>query len=157
QLDEIDYTRKNFVHADLDVETFFQMQEDRGESIFGLMLQQMIHEMVRQSPDRPQVGLADILLALQKPDQARQLKLLLAHQFNQIDEMMAGFGGPDGTVLLTERNKAALKVLRQRLAAGDKKIGIFYGAAHLQEMDKTLTQEMGFKQIGEPKWRTAWD
>jgi hypothetical protein len=157
QLDEIDYTKPNFVHADLDVETFLQMQTDRGETIFGLMLQQMLHEMMQPQADQPQLDLGDILLALGQPDQARQLKLLLAKQFDHIDEMIAGLGGPDGSVILTERNKAALKVLRERIALGDKKIGIFFGAAHLRGMEETMTHDMGFKQVGEPKWRTAWD
>lgn len=158
QLEEIDYSRKNFVHADLDVDTFFQMQEDRGESMFTLMIQQMLHELARQDAgEAPEVGVADLLMALQKPDRNRQLKLVLAKQFNQIDELSAGIEGPNGSVLVTERNKAALKVLKQRLEAGDKKIGIFYGAAHLKGMEKILTDEMGFKQVGEPKWNVAWN
>ena len=157
QLDEINYARPNFVHADLDIETFLQLQEDRGESIFGLMLQQMIHDMMTESANQPDIGVFDILVALQQPDRARQFKLLLAKQFNHIDDAMAGMGGPNGTVLVTERNKAAMKVLRERLAAGDKKIGIFFGAAHLRGMEKIMTEEMGFKQVGEPQWRTAWD
>ena len=38
QLDDVDYQKKNFVHADLDAETFAKMQEEKGESIVGLML-----------------------------------------------------------------------------------------------------------------------
>src|SRR5690349_17258663 len=32
QLDDIDYTRPNFVHADMDAETFERLQDERGES-----------------------------------------------------------------------------------------------------------------------------
>jgi hypothetical protein len=161
QLEEIDYTRKNFVHADLDVDTFLQMQEERGESMLTLMLQQMLQELTRQeakaAAGEVQPGLGDLILALQSPDRARQLKLILAKQFDQIDEMTSGFDGPNGTVLVTERNKAAIKVLQQRLAAGEKKLGVFYGAAHLKGMERILTGQMGFKQVGEPKWLIAWD
>ena len=127
QLEEIDYSRKNFVHADLDVDTFVQMQEDRGESFLTLMIQQMLRELGRQDAGgaaAPQPGLGDILLALQSPDRTRQLKLILAKQFNEIDELSAGLDGPDGTVIVGERNKAAMKVLQQRLNAGDKKLGV---------------------------------
>ena len=34
QLDDIDYSKPNFVHADMDAETFTKMQEDRGEMLF---------------------------------------------------------------------------------------------------------------------------
>jgi hypothetical protein len=159
QLDEINYAAPNFVHADLDVDTFFEMQEDRGESMLSLMIQSMLNEMARQNEGMAaaQPGVMDLIAALQSPDRARQLKLILAKQFNQMDEMMSGMEGPNGSVIITERNKAALKVLKDRLAKGDKKIGIFYGAGHLTSMEKTLTNEMGFRQVGEPKWLTAWN
>lgn len=158
QLEEVDYTKKNFVHADLDVETFFQKQDERGESMLTLMLQQMLREMSREDGGAaPVIGPMDLITALQSPDRTRSLKLVLGRQFGQIDELAAGFEGPNGSVIVTERNKAALKVLSQRLAAGEKKLGIFYGAAHLNGMEKILTQEMGFKQVGEPQWITAWD
>ena len=157
QLDEIDYSRKNFVHADLSLEQFQQMQQARGESMMTIMLQQMIREMSQENPNTPQPDLSALLLALQSPDRPRQLKLLLAREFEQIDEMTAGMDGPNGSVIIGERNKAAIGVLKKRIAAGDHKIGIFYGAAHLKGMEKILTEQMGFHPIGEPKWRTAWN
>ena len=158
QLDEIDYTRPNFVHADLSLEKFQQMQQARGESMLTLMFQEMIRQMSQDDSNADdQPGLGDLLVAMQSPDRPRQLKLLLAKQFAQIDELSAGLEGPNGSVILTERNKAAIAVLKQRLAAGDHKIGIFYGAAHLKGMEKILTEQMGFHQVGEPQWRTAWD
>lgn len=159
QLEEINYDRKNFVHADLDAETFFQMQDDRGESVMSLMLEQMLREMGKDRQPMA-MDLGGLLSALQNADRtesARQLKLVLARQFMQMDQMLEGLDGPNGSVLVTERNKAALKVLQQELAAGKKKIGIFYGAAHLKGMEKILTAEMGFTQAGPPQWRVAWD
>jgi hypothetical protein len=159
QLDEINYGAPNFVHADLDVDTFFDMQEDRGESMMSLMIQSMMNEMSRQNQGMGTAapGVMDLITALQSPDRSRQLKLVLAKQFNQMDEMMSGLEGPNGSVIITERNKAALKVLRERIAKGDRKLGIFYGAGHLTSMEKTLIGQMGFKQVGEPVWITAWN
>jgi hypothetical protein len=158
QLDEIDYTKPNFVHADLSLEKFQQMQQARGESMLTLMFQEMIRQMSQPDANADNdPGIGDFLAAMQSPDRPRQLKLLLAKQFAQIDELSAGLEGPGGSVILTERNKAAIAVLKQRLAAGDHKIGIFYGAAHLKGMEKILTEQMGFHQVGQPRWRTAWN
>jgi hypothetical protein len=158
QLDEIDYTKPNFVHADLSLEKFQQMQQARGESMLTLMFQEMIRQMSQPDANADNdPGIGDFLAAMQSPDRPRQLKLLLAKQFAQIDELSAGLEGPGGSVILTERNKAAIAVLKQRLAAGDRRIGIFYGAAHLKGMEKILTEQMGFHQVGEPQWHTAWD
>jgi hypothetical protein len=157
QLDGIDYTKKNFVHADLTAEEFNRMQDERGESIFGLMLQQMIKEMMKGDAA---AGAQDIdpmqhLAALSSEDGARQLKLILAKQFQHMDEMVAGLDGPNGSVLVTERNKKALSVLKDTIAAGKKDIGIFYGAAHMKDMEKRL-EGMGFKRTG-VEYRVAWD
>jgi hypothetical protein len=157
QLEAINYDAPNFVHADLDAETFYQMEDQRGESITGLMIQSMLQEMMDPANDDPTGGMGPLLLALSNPDKARGLKMMLGKQFGRMDDMLAGMEGPNGSVLLTERNKACMKVLADRLAHGDKKIGIFYGAGHLRGMEKILTGQMGFKQVGDPQWRIAWD
>jgi len=160
QLEAIDYKRPNFIHADLDAETFQKMQSDRGESILSLMLESMFREMSRGPGGGGAAGpsLPELMMAMKSPDKARQLKLLLGRQFGRIDEQLAGMEGDKGSVLLTERNKAAMRVLKETLAKGDKRnIAIFYGAGHLKGMDKILTEEMGFHQVGPPFWRVAWD
>jgi len=134
------------------------MENQRGESITGLMIKSMLQEMMDPAnDDDPTGGFGPLLLALSNPDKARGLKMMLGEQFGRMDDMLAGMEGPDGSVLLTERNKACMKVLSDCLAKGDRKIGIFYGAGHLRGMEKIMTSQMGFEQVGEPKWRIAWD
>jgi hypothetical protein len=61
----------------------------------------------------------------------------------------------DGTVLLTERNKAAFAALKRAVSGGKKDIAVFYGAAHMPDLAKRLG-EIGFKPIA-TEWRLAWD
>jgi hypothetical protein len=49
-----------------------------------------------------------------------------------------------------------LEVLQQQLAKGNKKVGIFYGAGHLNDMDKRLRKDFGL-QPKSISWLTAWD
>lgn len=158
QLDAIDYTAENFVHADLDAETFFKMQEERGESMFTLMLRSMLHEMGRQSrgDGAPPITVFDLLAAMTSPDSARQYKLLLAKQLQNVEAQLAGIEGLNGSVIISERNKAALKVLEETIEKGETNIGIFYGAGHMSGIEKVLVGEMGFKPVG-VEWRLAWD
>ena len=158
QLDAIDYSAPNFVHADLDAETFLALQEKRGESLVSLMLRSMITEMQRQQQGggAPPVSVFELLAAMNSPDSARQYKLLLARQFNGVEAQIAGLEGGEGTVILTERNKAALRVLKQTLAEGKKNVGVFYGAGHMQGIEAGLVDEMGFRKVG-TEWRVAWD
>jgi hypothetical protein len=157
QLDGIDYSRKNFVHADLTAEEFERLQDERGESIFGMMLQQMLREMMKGDASKAaQMDPMELLSALGSPDGARQLKLLLAKQFQNMDEMVEQMEGPNGSVLVTERNKAAIKALKEQLAAGKKNLGIFYGAAHMKDLESRLVNDLGFKRTG-VEYRIAWD
>jgi len=159
QLDDVDYTAANFVHADLDWETFTALQSQRGESMLTIMLQSMLHSMAQQSANENKgkdFGLIDLVIMLQAPDRARQMKLMIAQQFGDIEDQMSGLTGPNGSVIITERNKKALEVLQDTIDLGKKNIGIFYGAAHLADMSQRL-EAMGFKPTGKTTWRVAWD
>ncbi len=157
QLQAIDYKRKNFVHADMDLDTFTKMQADRGEGFLEMLLQSMLTQMNQpESENAP--TMVDLVDALNSPDPQRAFKLILAKQFQDVDKIMAAMEGPNGSVILTERNKVALGVLKDELKDPTKrKIGIFFGAAHLKGMEKILTTEMGFHPIGQPDWLVAWD
>jgi hypothetical protein len=159
QLDGIDYSKKNFVHADLDAETFEKLQAERGESIIGLMFQQMLKDFAKQMEGKggndnakPQAGLLDILAALDSPDRAKTLKMLLGRSFGDMEAQASAF---QGTVLVTERNKKAIEVLRTTIRDGKKNVGVFYGAAHMPDLEARLAL-MGFKRTAF-EYKTAWD
>ena len=154
QLDAVDYQAKNFVHADLDAETFTRLQSERGENLFTLMLRTMLDELSRPT-QAPEVTLTELIVAFTSPDRARHLKMMLGRQFEDIEKKVAGFEGPGGSVILGERNRKAVAVIKERVAKGEKKIGLFYGAAHMAGIEKDL-KEMGFKRTG-TEWVTAWD
>ena len=46
-------------------------------------------------------------------------------------------------------------MLDKQLAAGKKKIGVFYGAGHLPDMEKRLLADFGLKRDSE-SWLVAW-
>jgi hypothetical protein len=89
-------------------------------------------------------------------DRARSLKLLLGRQFKDIENKLSGLEGDQGTVILSERNKVVIDVLKRNLADGKKDIGIFYGGGHMPFLEKMLTEDLGFKRK-ERKWLVAWD
>ena len=154
QLDDIDYTRPNFIHADLDVETFERLMDQRGESLTTLLLRAMLRDMTApEDPNNPPPTIFDLFKALSAPDRPRQLKLLLARQFNDVEEKLAALSG---SVLLTERNNKALATLRDAISHGHKNIAIFYGAGHMDELESRLTRDLGFRPAS-VVWLTAWD
>jgi hypothetical protein len=161
QLDDVDYSKPNFVHADMDAETFAKMQEERGETFQELILKQIMHaithpEEANQGADIQPDKLVDSFVELlTRPDAERQLKLAVARQLDKIESGAMGLDNPMGTVIVTERNKVALNVLKDTLAAGKRHVSIFYGAAHMPDMAKRL-HEMGFTPVS-TEWNSAWD
>jgi len=156
QLDVIDYKAKNFVHADLDADTFQRLQKERKESMFGLALRSTIRQMKQQAAtgEGDLTGFA-MMHALMSPDRALEMKYVLGTQFDKMEDEFAGLDSAAGTVIVTERNKKALAVLADTLAAGKKNVGVFYGAAHMRDMEERLAA-MGFKRTG-VEWRVAWE
>ena len=164
QLDVIDYRKPNFVHADLDKETFERMEADRGESIWTILIAQMANQWSNPPPDAgkadgpPETSdqeAQDMIKFLCRPDGDRRLKMLIARQMDQVEAMTAGLDGPGGSVILTERDKAAMQALEQVMEDGKKKIAIFYGAAHMPDLAARLKTK-GFHPVA-TQWRKAWD
>ena len=65
------------------------------------------------------------------------------------------FDGPEGSTIITERNKKAFEVLSREIAKGRKKMAVFYGAGHLPDMQRRLEQDFGMQRKG-TEWISAW-
>jgi hypothetical protein len=169
QTERIDYTKKHFVHADLSPDQMLEKMRERGDDPITVALSAMA-DMLRQqnlqqnkqvptkagkaAPGKPMPDL-DLVTLLFDPDGQGKLKKLLAENLGD-PAALAGFGQTLNTLLITDRNQAALKVLQKEIAAGKKRIAIFYGAAHMPDFEKRLQEDFGLKRQSE-KWLTAWD
>ncbi len=146
QKTEIDYTAENFVHADLTMEEYQTLQEERGESLLGFAM-----EAAKNTDMKTQPSTMALMQAVMVGD-SKKAKLLLVDALAGGDEAMGGLVAP--TVVISDRNEKALKVLDAQIAKGDKNLGIFYGAAHFPAMEKTLL-EKGYRKTKQ-EWLTAW-
>jgi hypothetical protein len=169
QVQQIDYTKKNFVHADLSPEKMAEAMKERGEDGVTLALsvaadffrKQNLEEMkkgkepAKGKKDEDEEDELDPLALLLDPQAAVKLKRTMAEQFEAAGDD-AGLGPTIGNILVGDRNKAALKVLQKEIAKGKKKIGIFYGAAHMPDFEKRLREEFDLKRDKE-EWVTAWN
>jgi hypothetical protein len=79
----------------------------------------------------------------------------MARMLAKVETIGAELGfGPD-SVIVGERNRVALEIFDREVKAGRNNLGIFYGAAHLPDMEARL-EKRGFHRAGE-RWITAWD
>lgn len=156
QLDKIDYTRKNMIHADMSPEQFAKSMRQRGESVFTMFLRMFGYALARQSQGSGTSTDAQLLMALFDKNRALALKRLMAEQFEDMEGTLVALDGPDGSTIISERNKVALEVLRKQLAAGKKNIAIFYGAGHMSDLQKRLRDDFGLTPV-RTRWVVAWN
>ena len=147
QKKDIDYSAKNFVHADLTLKEFEKLQEERGESLLSFAM-----KAAEGAEEQPQLSPERLLQALISGN-SNGVKLEIVHALGKGDEQMGGIIGQ--SVIITDRNKKCFEVLDRELQKGSKNLGIFYGAAHFPDMEKTLLSR-GFKKQSH-QWLTAWD
>jgi hypothetical protein len=148
QLQSIDYTAPKLVHADLTLEEFSNMQEERGESLLGFAL-----KAGKQAPEKTNQPDPAKLLAAMLSGKSDLVKLEIIHTLGQGDDQIAAFAGE--SVIISDRNRRCIEVLQRELGAGKRKLAVFYGAAHFPDMEKRLLK-MGFKRVAQD-WLTAWD
>jgi hypothetical protein len=155
QLACVDYTKPNFVHADMSPEEFSKTMEERGESFFQMFLRLMGTGIAQNAAGGSELNDAALLMALFSKDRALKLKTIMAQQFESLDGQLSALDGPGGSTIITERNKRCFAVLKTQLAAGQKRIAVFYGAGHLPDMERRLAADFGFQRSGE-SWIAAW-
>jgi hypothetical protein len=166
QLDEIDYQAPNFVHADLTPGGLKAAMQARGETMLQLLFRLVklsfdpkLQESLRKAglDDRALDGINPVMIALRGPTEGdrHKFKRFLAQGLAASDRVMEAFMGETGTVIIADRNSAALAVLQQQLDAGKKRVAIFYGAAHLPDMDMRLVRDFSLVRTN-VEWLPAW-
>ena len=142
QLSHLDYRCDHFVHADMTA----------GELFRELEVSRSLHGP--GEPDREagaRIRRFDHVAAFRSGRGAHEIRVFGARLI----------ASPDGqanepAVIIEGRNERCLAVLERQLAAGKKKIGIYYGAGHMEHMERRLVRDLGWKLVGE-EWLVAWD
>ncbi|MEM7477264.1 MAG: hypothetical protein AAF483_19950 [Planctomycetota bacterium] len=164
QLEKIDYTKKHFVRADMTPSQMADKMKERGDTAFTIALDTFSDMMRQQNKlmknpeaakevlgfDPEEVSLSDML------GNPLKMKRILANQFAQSGSLDQAMGKSLNQLLIVDRNEAALIELQKQIAAGRKKIGIFYGAAHLPDFEEHLVADFGFAKKRQ-RWVEAWD
>lgn len=157
QLECVDYTKENLVHADLSPEEFTKSMNEKGESFAKMYFRMVGHGMAQQA--KGQTSELDMIFALftsNKEQRMYNLRRSMAGQFEDVESSMAAIEGEEGSTIIRARNEAALKVMKQQIKKGNKKIAIFYGAGHLPHMHDVLTDKFKMKVVAN-RWLASWN
>ncbi len=154
QKDGIDYTRANLVHADMNMD---ELKERMGGGTINPMGQFMDEkQMASMAPMMKMIAGVGKMLMQANPRMRDQLKRQMAGQLANADMgALGGMGEKMHQVILLDRNAVCMKVLEQQLETQqDGSIAIFYGAAHMPDLEQRLAA-LGFTQA-EKRWMSAW-
>jgi hypothetical protein len=158
QLEMIDYDRPHFIHADMSAEQF--NAEMRGPE------PEPGEEPVKPEPTQLETVLKQFEAMLPMMDQMfatpgpmrDNVKKMMARMLGGANaEKMLGAMMPDlSELILEKRNKVVVEILKEHLEETEGPIAIFYGAAHMRDLEKRITEELGYRRAG-ARWLRAWD
>jgi len=155
QLDEVSYDQANFVHADLSPSELRQSMDDRGESLYVYFWRIFFASLDEYAKDP--LGLKDwaLLSAMLASDQGDSLKTMIAYEMTNLDQVQDILGEDSGSAIIGARNERAVEVLQREAESGAQHIGIFYGVAHMPDLEARLVNQLGFV-YDKTVWVDAW-
>ncbi|MDJ0698787.1 MAG: hypothetical protein QNJ07_02925 [Woeseiaceae bacterium] len=153
QLDHIDYDRPNFVHADFSPDELSGDMQARGESLYDYFWR-IFFTAVAESANDP-LGIKAMLRMSRSLESEDSLKVFLAYDLARQADLGEVLSGPDGSAIIEGRNERALEVMQAQIESGARRIGIFYGAGHMQDLESRLRTELQFVKQ-EELWIDAW-
>ncbi|MFQ5654612.1 MAG: hypothetical protein ACE5GW_07765 [Planctomycetota bacterium] len=153
QLDNIDYQRPNFRHADLSQRSFQRELRARGSSLIPFeALMRLAAPLLKAS-----LALTSSLRSID-PQLTNRLRWQSAKMMADTERLLNRLGirdqeNPDD-LIIGVRNTHAWKILQRSLPEGFRRTAIFYGAAHMPDFQRRL-RETGWI-LEERSWYPAW-
>lgn len=162
QTEQIDYTQKHFVHADLSPEEIAKKMKERGQTglslffdVYSEMMSMQRSRLKKAQETGEKIPQPDLLALLFDPKGELKFRRYMAEEMLHSQDGDS-LGETLGTMLIADRNEAALLVLQDQLDDGKKRIAIFYGAAHMPDMHERLVDQFGLK-LQATEWVSAWN
>ncbi len=154
QLDEVDYTPANFVHADLSQEELSASMAERNESLYTYFWR-IVFATIREYARDP-LGLRDwqAVVSMVGSDGDVSFKTLLAYEIANARSIEEVFGEDADSAIIGARNARAIEVLADTLENGAGNVAIFYGVGHMPDLEERLLA-MGLERVG-TTWIDAW-
>ena len=155
QLEEIDYGMPNLVHADLSPDELRQSMAERNESLYTYFWRLFFASVNEYTRDP--LGLRDwqLLSAMVRGGEDPSFKILMAYEMTNMDTVRDLLGEDSDSAIIGARNERAIQVLHRELDAGSRRVGIFYGVAHMPDLEERLVGA-GFELAG-TDWVDAWN
>jgi hypothetical protein len=155
QLDEVDYTANNFVHADLSPTELSDSMDERGESLYVYFWRLFYASFDQYAKDPLGLQNMSMFSAMLSAGSDNTFKTMLAYEMTDLDKISEILGDDSQSAVIGARNQRAIDVLKSQLESGDKHIAIFYGVAHMPDMEERLLEQLDLVYL-DTTWVDAW-
>jgi hypothetical protein len=155
QLDEIDYGASNFVHADLSPDELAQSMDERGESLYVYFWRIFYASFDQYAKDPLGLSNMQMITAMLSADSDNAFKIMLAYEMTNLDKHREILGADEDSAVIGARNQRAVDVLISQLDSGSKRIAIFYGVAHMPDLEERLIEQLDLVYL-DTAWVDAW-
>ena len=155
QLELIDYSKDNFKHADMSPEEFSESMVANDESLMKYGLKAIGQGMAMQAAGNQSTDSIGLLMAQFSSNKEMRMRRMFAKQIKQMEAGMVIFQGKNGSTIVTHRNAKCMEILQDEIADGKTHLAIFYGAAHLPDMERRMLSDFKAKRAGQV-WLEAW-
>jgi hypothetical protein len=159
QTDCLDYTRPNFLHADMVQSEFQRSIKRRKESFLGVSPNNVGQPAMKQEELNKAIsdGMIEFARRFVSDEDPLHLKRTFAFELmGAVGATMDMFFGAEGSTLGSERNRIALRTLKSRYKKGVRKFALLYGCAHMSDFERQLGELYGLRRV-EERWLVAWD
>ena len=156
QLELVDYNKDNFKHADMSPEEFAESMVNNDESLLKYGLKAIGQSMAMDAAGGGQsTDTIGMLMGVFASNKQMHMRRMFAKQIKKMEAGMVIFQGKDGSTIVTHRNAKAMEILKEEIASGKTNLAIFYGAAHLPDMERRMLSDFKAKRAGQV-WLEAW-
>lgn len=166
QLNTIDYERPNFRNSDLTIEELAQLIAKEGPAGKPSKTAQEFQKLMEMMQGDSLIGAlitAGMKLIGSSPKLQAMMKLAMIEMLGRFKGDMSQFEGlpPEWQrlidILVRARNDAVMKDLQVELAKRSpaKSIAIFYGAAHMEDFERRLVQDLNYR-VARELWLPAF-
>jgi len=158
QLQVIDYSAQNFVHADMTPTELQAAMTAKNENFFALVMAVALAQMQSMNVDTEiqTTSMVQLMAALSADNKRDAFKYLLATELARGDVLTIDPALEAQLTLIGDRNRIALRRLAESLQDSDiRTISLFFGAAHIAGLERELLGTYGF-QLVDQRWLTAW-
>jgi hypothetical protein len=88
-------------------------------------------------------------------DTDNAFKTMLAYEMTDLEKTTEILGDDSQSAVIGARNQRAIDVLKTQLESGDKRIAVFYGVAHMPDMEERLLEQLDLVYL-DTTWVDAW-